>query len=111
MDGIELVEWTRNFRPGETKLVRIETPSDTTMRVIDIEAVVGAIRQLDPECLVLVDNTSITPVFRSPLKLGAAIVMHACIKYIGGHSDIIMGALVRNSYHNWNTEIWKPSTL
>lgn len=96
VDGVELANWTKNFRVGKTKMVWIETPSNPTMKVIDVKAVVQAVKALDKECLVVVDNTFMSPVFQSPMKLGADIVMHSCTKYIGGHSDIIMGALMLN---------------
>jgi cystathionine gamma-lyase len=97
VDGVKLSNWTDNFRVGQTKLVWVETPSNPTMKVIDIKAVVDAVKKLDKECIVVVDNTFITSVYQSPIKLGADIVMHSCSKYMGGHSDIIMGALMLNN--------------
>lgn len=96
VDGTKTQNWIDKFEVGKTKLVWIETPTNPTMRVIDIKDVVSAIKKLDPTCIVVVDNTFMTPVLQSPLKLGADLVMHSCSKYLSGHSDIIMGALMTN---------------
>lgn len=102
VDGILLKNWTDAFLLGKTKMVWIESPTNPTMKIIDIEGVVTAIKKLDPDCVIVVDNTFMTPVFQSPLSMGADIVMHSCTKYINGHSDLIMGALMTN-----NEEIYK----
>lgn len=96
VDGTRTQNWVDKFEVGLTKMVWIETPTNPTMRVIDIESVVSAIKKLDPTCIVVVDNTFMTPVLQSPLKLGADVVMHSCSKYLSGHSDIIMGAIMTN---------------
>lgn len=77
----------------KTKLVWIETPSNPTMKVVDIAAVVEIVKRKS-DAYVAVDNTFITPYFQRPLDLGADIVHHSVTKYINGHSDVIMGALV-----------------
>lgn len=96
VQGTEILNWVNSFQVGKTKLVWIETPTNPTMKIIDIERVAIEIKKLDPECLVVVDNTFMTPIFQSPLKMGADIVLHSCTKYINGHSDAIMGALMFN---------------
>ncbi len=73
-----------------TKLVWVETPTNPTLNVIDIEAVIARKRN----ALVVVDNTFATPVYQRPLELGADAVIHSTTKYIGGHSDAIGGALI-----------------
>jgi cystathionine gamma-lyase len=77
-----------------TKLLWLETPSNPLMRIIDIEAcsVIGKKNNI----LVAVDNTFASPYLQNPLALGADIVMHSVTKYLSGHSDVIMGALVVN---------------
>lgn len=81
----------------KTVLVWIETPTNPTLKVIDIKAIVDAVRKRrGNNCIVLVDNTFATMYLQSPLEFGADIVSHSVSKYIGGHSDIIMGALVCN---------------
>jgi len=77
-----------------TKLMWLETPSNPLMRIIDIEACVALAKK--NSILVAVDNTFASPYLQNPLDLGADIVMHSVTKYLGGHSDVIMGALVVN---------------
>ncbi|HEX7937369.1 MAG TPA: aminotransferase class I/II-fold pyridoxal phosphate-dependent enzyme [Gemmatimonadaceae bacterium] len=76
----------------QTKVVWIETPSNPLVRVVDIAAVARIARQAG--AWVVVDNTWATPVLQRPLELGADIVMHSTTKYLGGHSDVLGGALV-----------------
>ena len=75
-----------------TKLIWIETPSNPMMNIIDVKAVSGIAQQHG--LLLGVDNTFASPYLQNPLDLGADIVMHSVTKYLGGHSDVIMGALV-----------------
>ncbi|MXV53315.1 cystathionine gamma-synthase [Pedobacter sp. HMF7647] len=77
-----------------TRLVWIETPTNPTMRIIDIEAVAKITKEKN--LLLAVDNTFASPYLQNPMDLGADIVMHSVTKYIGGHSDVVMGALVMN---------------
>lgn len=76
----------------KTKLVWIETPTNPTMQIVDIEAVAQKLK--GKNILLGVDNTFATPCLQNPLNHGADIVMHSVTKYLGGHSDTIMGALV-----------------
>ena len=77
-----------------TKMIWIETPTNPMMNIIDIKAVsqISSKHKL----ILAVDNTFATPYLQSPLDLGADIVMHSVTKYIGGHSDLVMGALIVN---------------
>ncbi len=75
-----------------TKMLWVETPTNPTMKVIDIRAMVKLGHSVG--ATVVVDNTFASPVFQQPLALGADIVMHSTTKYIGGHSDIIGGAIM-----------------
>lgn len=79
---------------SKTKLFWIETPSNPLMRIIDIQACVQLAKKNN--CLIAVDNTFASPYLQNPLDLGADIVMHSVTKYLGGHSDVVMGALVVN---------------
>jgi len=81
------------FNP-QTKLVWIETPTNPKLKIIDIQAV-AKIAHAD-KVLFAVDNTFATPYLQKPLELGADIVSHSSTKYLGGHSDLIGGALVVN---------------
>lgn len=78
----------------KTRLLWLETPSNPLMRVIDIAACVALVKKHNIQ--VAVDNTFASPYLQNPLDLGADIVMHSVTKYLGGHSDVIMGALVVN---------------
>lgn len=80
---------------AKTKLIWIETPTNPLMNITDIEAV-SAIAKAN-NVLLCVDNTFASPYLQNPLDLGADIVMHSATKYLGGHSDVIQGALMMNS--------------
>jgi len=73
-----------------TKVIWVETPTNPLLNVVDIEAIVAA----KGDAIVAVDSTFATPVIQRPLELGADVVMHSTTKYLGGHSDVIGGALV-----------------
>ncbi|WP_235996390.1 cystathionine gamma-synthase [Robertkochia sediminum] len=75
-----------------TRLIWVETPTNPMMNVIDIRAMVALAKK--HQVLLAVDNTFATPYLQQPLEMGADIVMHSATKYLGGHSDVIMGALV-----------------
>jgi cystathionine gamma-lyase len=75
-----------------TRLVWLETPSNPLLKVTDIRACAAAAHRYG--CRVLVDNTFATPVFQRPLALGADLVLHSTTKYIGGHCDVVGGALL-----------------
>lgn len=77
-----------------TKLLWVETPTNPLLNIIDIAAM-GALAKKH-NCLLAVDNTFASPYLQTPLDLGAHIVMHSVTKYLGGHSDVVMGALVCN---------------
>lgn len=76
----------------KTKLIWLETPTNPLMKLVDIKAVCDLVK--DQDILVAVDNTFASPYLQRPLDLGADIVMHSATKYLGGHSDVIAGALV-----------------
>jgi cystathionine gamma-lyase len=79
---------------AKTKLLWIETPTNPLMNIVDIEACVAIAKKNN--VIVAVDNTFASPYLQNPLDLGADIVMHSVTKYLGGHSDVVMGALVLN---------------
>jgi cystathionine gamma-lyase len=78
----------------KTRLVWVETPTNPTLRIVDIAAVAKLTKGKD--ILLAVDNTFASPYLQNPLDLGADIVMHSVTKFLGGHSDVVMGALVVN---------------
>lgn len=81
----------------KTKLVWLETPTNPLMKIADIKEISTAIKTNNEDILIAVDNTFATPYLQQPLNLGADIVMHSATKYLGGHSDLIMGALMVNN--------------
>jgi cystathionine gamma-lyase/cystathionine beta-lyase len=83
------------FINSNTKLLWVETPTNPTMQIVDIVAC-SKISKANKLTLV-VDNTFASPFLQNPLDLGADIVMHSVTKYLGGHSDVIMGALITNN--------------
>ncbi|MCA9564175.1 MAG: aminotransferase class I/II-fold pyridoxal phosphate-dependent enzyme, partial [Myxococcales bacterium] len=80
--------------PPETKAVWIETPTNPMLKLADIAEI--SRRAHAHGLKVIVDNTFMSPYLQSPLALGADIVVHSCTKYLGGHSDVVMGAVVTN---------------
>lgn len=77
---------------AKTKLIWVETPTNPMLNIVDIESVVKISQK--HKILLAVDNTFATPYLQVPLDMGADIVMHSATKYLGGHSDVVMGALV-----------------
>jgi cystathionine gamma-lyase len=88
---------TSNIEPllnSKTKLLWLETPTNPLMNIVDIKGCSELVK--GKNILVAVDNTFASPYLQNPLELGADLVMHSVTKYLGGHSDVIMGALVMN---------------
>lgn len=83
------------FINDNTRLIWAETPTNPMMNIVDIKALAGIAQKHD--VLFGVDNTFATPYLQNPLDLGADLVMHSVTKYLGGHSDVVMGALVVNN--------------
>src|SRR4051812_21649168 len=84
----------RGYINDKTKLVWIETPTNPTMQIVDIAGVAKISKEKN--LTLVVDNTFASPYLQNPMDLGADIVMHSVTKYIGGHSDVVMGALMLN---------------
>jgi cystathionine gamma-lyase len=80
---------------ANTKLIWVETPTNPTMQIIDIEACAKIAKEA--KAILAVDNTFASPYLQNPIALGADIVMHSVTKYLGGHSDVVMGALMMNN--------------
>lgn len=89
MDNVENIE---KYINKNTKLLWVETPTNPMLNIIDIKKVSEIAKK--NKVLLAVDNTFATPYLQQPLDLGADIVMHSATKYLGGHSDVVMGALV-----------------
>ena len=90
--GMNNVQEVADAINSNTKLIWVETPTNPMMNVVDIKAVSQIAKQ--HKILLAVDNTFASPYLQQPLDLGADIVMHSATKYIGGHSDLVLGALI-----------------
>ena len=93
MDMTQTADIVSYITPS-TRLIWLETPTNPMLNIIDIEAVCNMAKQKG--ILVCVDNTFASPYLQNPLDLGADIVLHSATKYLAGHSDVILGALVTN---------------
>lgn len=106
---IELVDTTSEaavsaaIRPGETKLIWLETPSNPMWGITDIAAIARLAHAAG--AIVAVDSTCATPMLTRPLALGADIVMHSATKYLNGHSDVIAGALATREAGEFWTKV------
>ncbi|KAB8029704.1 cystathionine gamma-synthase [Fluviispira multicolorata] len=86
------------------KQVWIETPSNPLLRIVDIEKVCELAHQVSAQ--VIVDNTFLSPILQSPLKLGADFVLHSTTKYLNGHSDVVGGCVIANSNKDFESLSW-----
>lgn len=84
------------FTQDNTKLIWVETPSNPLLKIIDIKAIDKARKTYCPNACLAVDNTFATPYLQTPLALGADVVCHSTTKYLGGHADVVGGALILN---------------
>lgn len=89
MSGADAVRAKAN---DNTKLIWVETPTNPMMNIVDIKAMADVAKECG--AMMCVDNTFATPYLQNPLDLGADLVMHSVTKYLGGHSDVVMGALI-----------------
>ncbi|WP_452227323.1 cystathionine gamma-synthase [Lacinutrix cladophorae] len=90
--GMKNASNIENYVNANTKLIWVETPTNPMLNIIDIKAAANIAKKHG--VLLAVDNTFATPYLQQPLDLGADIIMHSATKYLGGHSDVVMGALV-----------------
>lgn len=93
--GMQDIDVIERYITPKTRLIWVETPTNPMMNIIDIEAASKLAKKHN--ILLAVDNTFATPYLQQPLHLGADIVMHSATKYLGGHSDAVLGSLVVNS--------------
>jgi cystathionine gamma-synthase len=90
--GHEVDDFRAAIRAGTTKVVWVETPTNPLLGIVDIEAVAQVAHEAG--ALLVVDNTFASPYLTQPISLGADVVVHSTTKYLGGHSDVVGGALV-----------------
>jgi cystathionine beta-lyase len=95
--GMENASSIEDYINENTKLIWAETPTNPMLNIIDIKATSKIAKKHN--IMLAVDNTFATPYLQNPLDLGADIVMHSVTKYLGGHSDVVMGALICNNEH------------
>ncbi len=89
--GMQDEDTIKSYVNENTRMIWSETPTNPMMNVIDIEMLSGIAK--DNDLLLCVDNTFATPYLQQPLELGADIVMHSATKYLGGHSDLVLGTI------------------
>ncbi|MGY3742712.1 trans-sulfuration enzyme family protein [Leuconostoc inhae] len=89
----DLDDFLAKIQP-KTKLIWLETPSNPMMKIFDIQQISATVKAKYPNILIAVDNTFLTPIYQQPLTLGADIVVHSATKYLGGHNDILAGAVI-----------------
>lgn len=92
--GMQNASNIEGYINNNTKLIWVETPTNPMMNIIDIKGVSNIAKK--HKIILAVDNTFATPYLQQPLDLGADIVMHSATKYLGGHSDVVMGGLIVN---------------
>jgi cystathionine gamma-synthase len=88
----DLDEVRAAFRPGHTRLIWVETPTNPLLNIADVAALGALAHEYD--AMLVVDNTFASPYLQQPIALGADVVVHSTTKYLGGHSDVVGGALV-----------------
>ena len=93
VEATNLPEVKQGLKPN-TRFVWLETPTNPRLKVVDIRAVAELAHQNRPDSQVVVDNTFATPYLQQPLRLGADVVVHSTTKYLGGHSDVVGGAVL-----------------
>ena len=95
LDDWKSTKLTEIIRP-ETSLIWIETPTNPSLKLIEIKRVVDQVKERSEKILVVVDNTFATPYLQNPLEKEADVVIHSVTKYIAGHSDVVMGCVITN---------------
>jgi cystathionine gamma-synthase/cystathionine gamma-lyase len=97
-DSTDPASFAAAVRP-ETRLIWVETPTNPLLKIVDIAAVAAVAKRAGAR--LVVDNTFVSPFFQRPLELGADIVVHSTTKYLGGHSDVVGGAVVTSDRAAW----------
>lgn len=92
--GMQSLNRIESYINSHTKMIWVETPTNPLMNIIDLQALASISKQ--HKVLLAVDNTFATPYLQQPMDLGADIVMHSATKYLGGHSDVVLGCVVVN---------------
>jgi len=106
---MEDLEAVRSAIQPNTKLIWVETPANPLLGISDIQAICTLAHSHG--IFVGVDNTIATPILQNPISLGADIVMHATTKYIGGHSDVLGGAIIVREENDWSARLKRVQIL
>jgi cystathionine gamma-synthase len=106
MEDLEAVQAA--IQPN-TKLIWVETPANPLLGITDIKAICEIAHSMG--IFVGVDNTIATPILQNPISLGADLVMHATTKYIGGHSDVLGGAIIVREENDWSARLKRVQIL
>jgi cystathionine gamma-lyase len=97
VEGNEVADIGRAIIPGRTKVVWIESPTNPHLSLFDLKAIHDEIKKIDSKVAYIVDNTFMSSVLQQPLRFGADVVVHSATKYMNGHADVIMGAVMTNN--------------
>jgi cystathionine beta-lyase/cystathionine gamma-synthase len=93
VNGVDVDRLLRQIQP-DTRMIWLESPTNPHLRIFDIHGIAEQIKSLSQRPWIVVDNTFATPYLQQPLHLGADIIVHSTTKYLGGHSDVIGGAVI-----------------
>jgi cystathionine gamma-synthase len=107
VDMTDLAGVQNTVQPN-TRLILVETPSNPLLKIVDIAAIAGIAHRAGAQCIC--DNTWATPILQKPLELGADLAVHATTKYLGGHSDVLGGALIAKTDGEFFQRIRKIQT-
>ena len=96
---VEYVDFTdldkaKDAIDSKTRMVWVETPTNPLLKMVDLKALAELAREINPEVLLVCDNTFCSPIYQRPLDLGFDIVLHSSTKYLNGHSDVVGGVVV-----------------
>jgi len=110
LDYTDAEELKKVLKPT-TKLVWVETPTNPTLKVVDIAKVCEIVRGYSKDIIIAVDNTFLTSFYQRPLELGADLVVYSLTKYMNGHSDVLMGAVITNNEDLFTRLSWFQNSL
>jgi len=109
MIDMQDVSFVKKNIKKNTKMIWIEAPTNPTMKYPDIQAIAKISKEKG--CILVIDNTFMSPALSNPLKLGADLVVHSLSKYIGGHSDLIAGAIIMNRIDLYDKLYYNVKTM
>lgn len=87
------IETVKSYLTSRTSMVLLETPTNPLIKIVDLSFIANLAHDVSPNCLVVVDNTMMSPYLMNPLELGADIVYESATKYLSGHHDLMAGVI------------------